>query len=149
MNLPFRFAAGSANDILVLNNETTNLVLAGIKTASLTEEQKKRFQLLAQPLVPGWLVSIDLSANKDATADFGCYDGTTFYPSFSIQLLAAGSSAIATRLNTGVYLPLGGGVVPAIKIIVGSSVILSGHVEILPINSDATPFAPAPSDPEE
>lgn len=149
MNLPFRFSAANATDILTLNDETANLVLNGIKAAALTEAQKARFSLLAQPLVPGWLVSIDVTANKDATVDFGCYDGSVFYPVYSAQLLAAGDNTFNSRLNTGLYVPLGGAVVPAIKVIVGTAVILTGHIEILPNPSDsATPFTPAPGDDE-
>lgn len=127
----------------------TNLILNGIKTATLTEAQKLLFGTLAQPRFPGWLTSVSVQADKDATIIFGCYDGTVFYPAYPVTLLAAGSSEHSHTLNTGMPLPLGGNVRPAIKVIVGTTVILTGHVEIAPspADRDNTPFTPAPFDP--
>lgn len=149
MNLPYKFAAANANDVLVLNDETTNLILNGIKASSLTEAQKARFGLLAQPVTPGWLRYISVSADKDCTLIFGCYDGTTFYGVYPVTLLAGGGNEHIYEMNTGLALPLGGAVVPAIKVIVGTAVIVTGHVEI-PANfaeRDATAFVAAPLNP--
>lgn len=149
MNLPFKFAAANANDILVLDDDVTNLILNGIKTASLTEAQKARFGLLAQPSLTGWLYDLSVSADKDTTVIFGCYDGTAFYGVYPVTLLAAGGSVFSHQFNTGFALPLGGAVRPAIKVIVGTNVILTGHVEIISnvADRDSTPFVAAPLDP--
>jgi hypothetical protein len=151
MNLPFKFAAATATAVLVLNDETTNLILNGIKTSGLTEAQKARFGLLAQPLTPGWLYTVSVSADKDCTIIFGCYDtsNTTFYGVYPVELLASGGNEHTYQFNTGLPLPLGGSVVPALQVVVGTTVILCGHVEIIPSfgDRDATPINPAPLDP--
>ncbi len=153
MNIPFRFAAASGTTtVLVLDDDTTNLILNGIKVATLTEEQKARFGLLGQPRTPGWLKWISISADKDCTLIFGCYDETAavFYGVYPITLLAAGSNEHTYEPNTGLALPLGGAVGPAILVLVGTTVTITGHVEIIPsvAERDATPFSPAPMPPE-
>lgn len=144
MNIPFRFAAASADDILQLNDVAANLILANLLALGLTDTQVQRFALFP-PLNPGWLVGLSIQANKDATVEFGVYDsrGAKFAGVCPVQLLAAGTSAYHDRFSTGLYLPLGGVVVPAIKVIVGTTVILSGQIETIPdfANSD-TPFNP-------
>lgn len=143
MNLPFKFAAASANAVLVLNDETANLILADIAGSGLTAAQKSRFGLLSQPLTPGWLRYVAVSADKDCTLIFGCYDGTNFYDVYPVTLLAAGSNEHVNELNTGLAMPLGGNVKPAIRVVVGTTVIITGHVEIPPnfAERDATALA--------
>ena len=142
MNRPFQFAAASANDILDLTDTAANLILAALLAATLTDAQRQRFALLP-PLNPGWITSLTLSANKDATVQFGVNDVTAaqFVPVYTVQLLAAGTSAVYELFDTGLYLPLGGAVHPALKVVVGTTVILAGQIEVRPdFANNATPF---------
>ncbi len=138
MNLPFKFAAASANDILVLNDVTTNLILAAIDGSGLTADQRSRFGFYNQAYIPGWVLAFDIQADKDATVELGVLDQSTgnapgtFYPILPVTLLAAGGSDYCGRfINPGFAVPLGGQVVPALKVIVGSTVILTGQIELI------------------
>lgn len=148
MNLPFKFAAASANAILDLTDEAANLILAGILGSSLTDAQKQRFGLLGRPYGPCWLTGVSVQADKDATIIFGAYDKTAaaFYGVLPVTLLAAGGSAFDSQfVEPGFPLPLGGAVVPAIQVVVGTSVILTGQIETVTNQAEqnATPFNPA------
>lgn len=147
MNYPFRFAAANANAILVISDETANLILAALKASSYTQEQKARFALLAQNVLPGWLHTFSLSSTADATVEFGCYDGTTFIPIYPTALLAAGSNTHFVQFSQGFPIPFGGAVKPALKVVTGTSVVLCGHVEIIPNTSqnDLAPLTAASS----
>jgi len=148
VNLPFRFAAAAASSIVVLTDEAANLVLAGLLGSGLSDDNLRRFALLGQPIFPGWLVGLSVSADKTCTITFGCYDttATTFYPVYPVQLVAGGSSEHVARFeNPGFPMPLGGAVQPAIKVeVAAADVILTGQIELIPnfAERDTTPFNP-------
>lgn len=147
MNFPFRFADADANDILVINDDEANLVLKALKDSAYTNADKSRFQLLNQRIFPGWLKQLSVSVDKDAVLEFGTYNhaDTQFIPAYPVILLAAGSNEHAPDFNTGFALPLGGALVPAIKVIAGTAVDVAGHIEIIPnvAEKDDAPIAAA------
>lgn len=132
---PFEFPSSSATAVLVITDETStgNQILYGLRNAStLTDAQRQVFETLGQNLLFGWLKELTVSVDKDCHLQFGIYDGTNFYAVYPMQFLAAGSSMQTPKFNTGLYCPLGGALLPAIKIIAGTSVTICGHCEIIP-----------------
>lgn len=150
MNFPFRFAAASANAILQLNDESANLILKALKdSTTYTDANKARFALLGQPIVPSWLYNLSLSGDKDCVVEFGLYNqvATEFTPQYAVSLLVAGSNIFSHQFNTGYAAPFGGALVPALKVVTGTSVILTGHAEYIPNGAERTdaPITLAPS----
>lgn len=149
MNFPFRFAAADADDILVLNDQAANLILAALAGSTYTDAQKARFALLNQPIIPAWLLNYSITADKDCVVEIGLYNQTadTFIPLYPTVLLAAGSNTHDVVFTQGFCAPYGGALVPALKVVTGTAVILAGHAEYIPnlADRDEAPIAVAAS----